>query len=287
MRDRTAHLKTANEELEHANRERLKHQAELAHVSRLVTVGELSTGLAHELNQPLTSITSYSDACIAACENDQVDSGELLDSLHRISEQAVRAGQIISRLRKMVQKGPPRHSTVKLNELVREAVELLQPLATKRRVIIELDLDPELNSVRADHIQIEQVILNLARNAIDAMDEIERGPRRIEIRTTTVDDGVELIVRDYGIGVPADLSRRLFEPFVSSKEQGLGIGLAISRTIIHAHKGRIWHAPAPDCGTSFHFWIPEDHADPSKENTDHPIDETVDRKHLQNQVIPS
>ncbi len=287
VRDRTAHLKIANQELEQANRERMRHQAELTHVSRLVTVGELSTGLAHELNQPLTSIANYSDACIAACENGRLDFDELLDSLHRISEQAVRAGQIISRLRRMVQKGPPRRSTVNLNELVRDAIELIQPQGATRTVGIRLDLDPELNVIRADHIQIEQVILNLVRNGIDAMDATECEPRRIDIRTKTVDDGVELTVRDYGIGVPPDLSRQLFEPFVSSKQQGLGIGLAISRTIIHAHKGRIWHAPAPDGGTSFHFWIPEDYVDLSEESAVRSLDDSTDRSRLQEEVSPS
>jgi len=231
-------------------------QTELAHVARLNAIGQLSSALAHELNQPLTAIMNY----IGAAKKRLKPVGEpgedrVAGLLDKTLEQAERAGQIIHRLRAFLEKREPSQTTDDLNDIVREAVALGSVGSADDGVTLRLDLDPELPPVEVDRIQIEQVLVNLVRNAAEAM----RGLDRQAIGISTQRSGprhVEVAVADTGPGIPADVAAQLFEPFVTTKKKGMGVGLSISRTIVEAHGGRIWMVPNPGGGTIFRFQLP-------------------------------
>jgi two-component system, LuxR family, sensor kinase FixL len=232
------------------------HEAELAHVLRLSTVGEMATGLAHELNQPLSGIVSYARGCARRLEAGTVDAGAVADVLARISAEALRAGEIIRRLRALVRKEKPRREAIDLNRTVRGVARLVAPEARRRRMRLHLRLQAPLPVVHADRIQIEQVLLNLIRNGFEAMAEVGVDQRLLTIETSVDDAGqVTVAVTDLGPGIAAETAERVFEPFFTTKGEGLGMGLAISRTIVEAHDGRLSFAAA-DVGAKFWFQLP-------------------------------
>ncbi|MHC4540710.1 MAG: PAS domain S-box protein, partial [Planctomycetota bacterium] len=233
-----------------------KHQTELLHVSRLSTVGEMASGFAHELNQPLSAILSYANACLRMNRSGKADTDMITECLEEISSQTGRAGEVIRRIRNFIQKRQSRQSTVDVNNLVREAVGFMDSEIRHSSVCLDLGLAADMPAVLADSIQVEQVLLNLIRNAVEAMDSISTEARRLTIQTLAGSPMVEVTVSDTGHGLTAEVAERIFEPFFTTKTDGLGIGLSISRSIIEAHGGRFWVRANQPSGSTFGFALP-------------------------------
>ena len=232
-------------------------EGRLTHVSRMATMGEMAAGIAHELNQPLSSIATYARACQRFLDAGQADDPDMRSSLREISEEALRAGEIIRRLRWLVSSHPSEHVDTDLNELIRNLLVLAQADARVHNTDIELDLAPDLPRVSADRVQFQQMVLSLVRNAVEALTEGAVKGRKVLIRTARLTNGhVELGVCDNGPGLTPWMADRLFTPFVTTKPAGTGLGLAISRTIVQAHGGTIGHRPVSPTGTCFFVHIP-------------------------------
>jgi two-component system, LuxR family, sensor kinase FixL len=245
-------------EIQRAERRLNDLQTELSHISRVSAMGSLASALAHELNQPLTAIASYADGARALLGDEGVPDAMQIDmvreALVEASAQAIRAGQIVRRLREFISRGESEKRVEKLRRLVTEAAALAMTGTGQTGIDFEIRLDPTADLVIVDRIQIQQVLLNLIRNAVEAM---QRSPRQqLEIRSRPAGRGlVEVVVSDSGPGLSPDISAVLFQPFNTSKEKGMGLGLSISRTIVEAHGGRIWAEPSEFGGTAFHFTL--------------------------------
>ncbi len=229
-------------------------QSELVHMSRLSAMGEMASALAHELNQPLSAIANYLSGARRLLTRAGVDEPRAGDALEKAADQALRAGEIIRRLREFLSRGEGERRVENLPKLVQEACALALVGAKEHsvRVSYALSLDAEL--VLVDRVQVQQVILNLVRNAIDAM--ADQPVRQLSIATTAADDGMAMVsVTDTGPGVDATAAAKLFQPFVTTKANGMGVGLSISRTIVEAHGGRIWTEPNPTGGAIFRFTL--------------------------------
>ena len=237
-------------------------QAELLQVSRLSVMGEMASGLAHELNQPLTAIMNYVQACRRLLERDDGISPERVRELmDKAVSQASRGGQIINRLRRFMAAGETERAREDVNRVVEEASALALVGAHDKGIAVHAQLASGLPAVLIDKVQIHQVIINLIRNAIDALTKTS-GERKIVLQTQSADPGeVEIIVADTGPGLAHEVKSRLFQPFVTTKTDGMGIGLSICRTIVDGHGGRIWASDHPNGGTAFHFTLPvaDDH----------------------------
>jgi len=234
-----------------------QYQMELAHVARLSTMGEMASGMAHELNQPLTAIATSADACARLLESDGTHTDRVLDVLETIGTQARRAGGIIQQLRQFVRKEEPSHTQVNINHLVEEVLMLMEPEIRKAGIRVILDLDNEIPRVLAQQIQIDQVILNLVRNAIEAMLDIPEEKRILTLRTRSAGgNAVITSVEDSGPGLSEEIRDKLFDPFITSKARGMGLGLSISMGIITAHKGNLYCDSSTPKGTIFRFTLP-------------------------------
>ena len=230
-------------------------QGELVHVSRLTALGEMASAMAHELNQPLTAAASFMKGCLVLLKRKPLDEARLADMISQGADQALRAGQIIRRLRDFVSKGEAERSIENLPQLLEEAGALAMIGARERNGRLRYDIDPRVNLVLADKVQIQQVALNLIRNGIEAMEDTPRKEILVGARPTA-DDLIEVSVSDTGHGISKEAAEQLFQPFMTTKANGMGIGLSISRTIIEAHGGRIWVEPNPGGGTIFRFTLP-------------------------------
>src|SRR6266699_3424420 len=230
-------------------------QSELVHISRLTAMGEMASTLAHELNQPLSAIANYLKGSQRLLEGKPDElSNTLRGALDKAAEQAMRAGQIIRRLRDFVSRGETERRVESITKLVEEASALALVGAKERGVRVTFRLDPRADLVLADKVQVQQVLINLMRNAIDAMEESHR--RELIIATNADDEEmVAISVADTGTGVAPEVAEQLFQPFVTTKRQGMGVGLSISRTIVEAHGGEIWLDPNPEGGTIFSFTL--------------------------------
>jgi two-component system sensor kinase FixL len=231
-------------------------QSELVHMSRFTALGEMASTLAHEINQPLTAIANYlkgSRRVLERMEGEQVPL--LRDAVNQAAEQALRAGQVIRHLREFVSRGESERHIESLPKLVQEASALALVGAKEKGVRVSFRLDPDAPLVLADRIQIQQVLLNLIRNAIEAMQERPR--RELVVSTTALpQDGlVEVCVKDTGTGLAPEVAAQLFQPFVTTKKHGMGVGLSICRTIVESHGGKIWAESKPDEGTTFRFTL--------------------------------
>lgn len=236
--------------------ERARRQsAELAHVARLATMGEMASGLAHELNQPLCAIVNYTEACLQLLDGKSAPP-ELRQAIAEVAKQSERAGEVIRRLREFVRRREPRRVDVEVNAAVREVLGLMSTELRQHEVKVKLHLGQRLPPVLADPIQIQQVLVNLVRNAVDAMAETGRERRSLRIRTCRRGSFLELRVQDAGRGISAEAGERVFDSFFTTKPHGLGMGLSISRTIIELHEGRIWATPNPSVGVTFHITLP-------------------------------
>ncbi len=230
-------------------------QGELVHVSRLTALGEMASAMAHELNQPLTAATNFMKGCLVLMKRKPLDEERLADMIAQGAEQALRAGQIIRRLRDFVSKGEAERRIESLPKLLEEAGALAMVGARERSVRLRYEIDSRVNLVLADKVQIQQVALNLIRNGIEAMEESTVKDLYVGARPAD-DDMVEVYVSDTGHGISEEAVAQLFQPFMTTKAQGMGIGLSISRTIVEAHGGRIWVDANPKGGTIFHFTLP-------------------------------
>ncbi len=239
-----------------AEQESRQHQSELVHVCRLSTMGEVATGMAHELNQPLSAIANYANGCSRRLQSGVGETQDLVDAMGQISSQAQRASEIIRRLRALVGKQPPSRSLVDLNHLVREVCSFVEFETERMNLTIDLDLAAGEIPVDVDLVQIEQVLLNLVRNALDALAEVAPEGRRLTIRTRRLVDGAEVDVEDTGPGIPPGRMLHLFDPFFTTKETGMGMGLPISQTILENHAGRIWAESPGGGGAVFRVRLP-------------------------------
>ncbi|MCV2218431.1 sensor histidine kinase [Thauera sp. Sel9] len=228
--------------------------------SRLVTMGEMASTLAHELNQPLTAIASYADGCLNHLQTTDTDRDELLDIQRKIGRQARRAGEIIRRVHDFVRRSEPRLDPLDLNAVVRDAAGLTEADVRKRRMQLILDLAPDLPQVTADAVMIEQIIVNLVRNGMDAMRDTPAAKRKILVTTRLEGRSVAVRVTDHGCGIPADTAARLFEPFFTTKSEGMGMGLNICRSIAELHRGRLTFDTKPGSGTIFTLTLPVENA---------------------------
>lgn len=234
-----------------------RHHEQLVHFSRLTVAGELASGMAHELNQPLTAITTYAQACQRLIDSGRFDSAKLREASGEIAAQAMRGGEIIRRMRTFVRKQNPQRVSIDFNEIVREAIGLVRMQAKSIGVTLHIKLCKKPLTVFADKIQIQQVLVNLFQNGFDAMSEVATCDRALTIRTSrTSEDTVEIAVEDKGVGLPKDESNKIFESFFTTKSDGLGIGLSMSRSIIEEHGGHIWAEPNVESGAVFKVSLP-------------------------------
>ena len=231
-------------------------QSELAHVGRVSEMGTLASSLAHELNQPLTAVASYCESArdLLRADADTETMEMIREAMDEAAKQAIRAGQIVRRLRDFMSHGETERRVESLQRLINEANALALVGSREHQIEVQLSLDPKADLVFVDRIQIQQVLVNLIRNAIDAM--IESPVRKLAIRTSKEHGMTRVSVEDSGSGISEGIAGQLFQPFVTSKQSGMGIGLSICRTIVQAHGGRIWFESGPNGGTAFHFTIP-------------------------------
>jgi two-component system sensor kinase FixL len=232
-------------------------QSELAHVGRVSEMGTLASSLAHELNQPLTAITSFSQGAshLLAGTPDEEKLELAREAMREVASEALRAGEIVRRMRDFMSHGETEHKLENLSQLITEANALALVGSREHGIDVQVRFDPKAEQVFADRIQIQQVLLNLIRNAIEAM--IDSPARFLKISSRARPKGlVTISVEDSGTGISETVGAQLFQPFVTSKQTGMGIGLSICRTIVEAHGGRIWCEPGRDAGTVFHFTLP-------------------------------
>jgi signal transduction histidine kinase len=247
--ERTAALELAN----HAVR---RQQADLAHVLRLHTMGEMAAALAHEINQPLCAITNYAQGGVQRLRAGVAETAELLGVFGEIAHEGLRATMILRGIRTLVQRASGANRAVDVNALAADAVRVLEPQARLHGVTVRLESGGAVPAVHADGTQIEQVILNLMLNGVEAAALQSTSRREVVVATSVTGDAVEVAVTDNGDGIAASVAERLFTPFLTTKTGGLGLGLAISRSIVESHGGKLWASPDRSRGTTFLFSLP-------------------------------
>ncbi|MES2659090.1 MAG: ATP-binding protein [Verrucomicrobiota bacterium] len=234
-----------------------QHRNEVTHLSRVAMLGELSGSLAHELNQPLTAILSNAQAAQRFLARPELDRAELEEILHDIVESDRHAGEVIRGLRLLLKKGEVRHQPLDANEVILEVLKLMRSDLLNHHISVETDLAKDLPEITGDRVQLQQVLLNLVMNASDAMAGNEESSRRLRVSMIrTPDDFLQISVRDNGRGIPPDKLNQVFESYYTTKPQGLGLGLAVCRSILAAHHGRLSAENHPDGGAVFHFCLP-------------------------------
>jgi C4-dicarboxylate-specific signal transduction histidine kinase len=232
-------------------------QMELAHANRITTIGQLTASIVHEVNQPITAAVTNAQAALRWMSAEPPDFGEVSEALAGIIKEGNRASEVIGRMRDLIKKAPPRKDRVEINGAIREVIELTYSEAVKNGVSVQTQFAESLPLIQGDRVQLQQVMLNLIINAIQAMSDLA-GVRELRITTENADsEGVRLAVRDSGPGLSSENFQRLFEPFYTTKPDGMGLGLSICRSIIEAHGGRLWATGQPR-GALFQFTIPAD-----------------------------
>ncbi len=237
-----------------------RRESEFAHLSRVAIIGELSGSIAHELNQPLTAILSNAQAAQRFLSQNGANLEELREILQDIVEEDKLAGEVIRRLRRLLKKGEVDLQRLDLAEASTDVLRLMRTDLIDRGISLKTELAGNLPQVLADRVQIQQVLLNLLTNACDAMAGAEPQERRLLLRADLSDGSVHVSLADRGAGLPAEEIERIFEPFVTTKSHGLGLGLTVCRSIISAHRGRLWATNNPDGGSTFHFTLPAEGA---------------------------
>ena len=247
----------------HRTEEEIRQARErLSQFGRLSTIGEMAAGLAHEINQPLTAIAAYTQACRRLIDAGRIDSKELIETASKINTQALRAGDVIRRLRKFVKRTDSGRDVCNCESLIQDVVSLAELDAKSHDMQIVLNNPKTEFLIDVDQTQIQQVVLNLIRNAIDSMEEGRAKDRRVEIEIEEdQDDMIRISVSDQGVGVSDDARQRLFDPFFTTKESGMGLGLPMCRSIIDAHGGKLSFQPNKDVGATFFFTLPRSRGD--------------------------
>jgi len=245
-------------EKQDAIEEKQRHQSELARVGRMSIMGEMAAGLAHELNQPLTGAINYSSGCLRRLQQGDYDKDKLIQGLERAVEGATLAADIIRHLREFVQKGHSQRKLTSLNEVVLNIVDLVYVEIKRHQSSVVLNLSDKLPQLTANAVQLEQVVLNFIRNGLDAMEHTKPAKRKLIIHTEAVNGNLKLSVTDNGHGIPPESEAKLFDAFYTTKPDGMGMGLSISRSIIEAHNGIISARNTTDAGACFSFEIPID-----------------------------
>jgi len=234
-----------------------KAQAELAHIARVMTMGELASSIAHEVSQPLAALVTNSNAGLRWLARDPPDLEEARECLRRIIRDGKRAGEVITRIRSLVKKSAPAKARLDLNEAVQEVLLITNAEVRRHRVFVRTELAAALPPVQGDRVQLQQVILDLVMNGIEAMREVTDRPRELLIRSRPEESSHVLVaVQDRGIGLDEQSLERVFEAFYTTKPEGMGMGLSISRSIIEAHGGRLWPVAHRDYGATFQFTLP-------------------------------
>jgi C4-dicarboxylate-specific signal transduction histidine kinase len=260
---RTAELRITNERLlaEMAERKRAEEayhdaQAELARVTRISALGALAASISHEVNQPLAAVVTNADACSIWLSSDPPNLAEARAAVDSIAREGTRASDVVRHIRAMFTKAAPERTRIPVNELIREVSSLMQAEASRRNVEIRTSLANDLPAAWGDRVQLRQVMMNLILNGIDAMTGVADRQRSIVVRSELQESGHILIsVRDSGMGIGQKDEKHLFDAFFTTKEQGMGMGLSISQSIVGAHGGRLWAANNSDYGSTFYFTL--------------------------------
>ncbi len=266
VQQRTAELAKANEELRGEINERQlaqealqKAQAELAHVSRLMTLGELTASISHEVNQPIAAVVTNGQVCLRLLGLETPRPDDVRATVERIVRDAHRASEVIQRIRALAKRTEPQMVSLDINDVIREAILLVQREVLSHGVSMRTELASALPPVLGDRVQLQQVVINLLINGVEAMASVTDRRREILIRSQQHEAGQVLVaVLDSGIGIDAETAERVFSAFFTTKPSGMGMGLSISRSIIRAHGGKLWVSPNPDHGAAFQFTVPID-----------------------------
>jgi len=249
-------LQTESLERKHAEEARREAQADLARVSRVTTMGELTASLAHEVNQPIAAAVTNANTCLRWLTRDHPDLEEAREAASRIVKDATRAAGIISRVRLLFKKSTPLQEPVDVNEAIQEMIVLLRSEATRYNITARMELAADLPRIMGDRVQLQQVLMNLIVNSIDAMKEVV-GTRALTVKSQRTEKGEVLVsVSDTGVGLPPQQSDQIFNAFFTTKPHGTGMGLRISRSIVESHGGRLWAADNSPHGASFCFTLP-------------------------------
>ncbi len=263
LRKTVQELQSTNEALQaeslerkHAEEARREAQAELARVSRVTTMGELTASLAHEVNQPIAAAVTNANTCLRWLTRDHPDVEEARAAASRIVKDAIRAADIISRVRLLFKKSAPQRELVDVNEAIREMIVLLRSEATRYNITVRMELAADLPRIMGDRVQLQQVLMNLIVNSIDAVKEAD-GARELAVKSQrTEKEEVLVSVSDTGVGLPPEQTEKIFNAFFTTKPHGTGMGLRISRSIVESHGGRLWAADNSPRGANFCFTLP-------------------------------
>jgi C4-dicarboxylate-specific signal transduction histidine kinase len=264
VEERTAELKHTNEQLlaEMAERRRVEDayyeaQAEVARMTRLSSMGALAASISHEVNQPLAAVVTNADACMMWLSSEPPNLAEARAAVDSIAQQGTRASDVVRRIRAMFTKAAPEKTKVEINELIHEVSALIQAEAARNQVTLQTELASHLPAAMGDRVQLQQVIMNLILNGIEAMSAVIDRPRLLVIRSEIQNsDEVLVAVRDYGTGIDPKHHKRIFDAFYTTKAQGMGMGLSLSHSVIEAHGGRLWASNNDDHGATFQFTLP-------------------------------
>ena len=264
VEERTAELREANDALLAQMEEQRRTEealqttrTELARVARITTIGELTASIAHEVNQPLAAVVANADACVAWLSRPDPNLAEARAAAERTTQGATRASEVIVRIRSLINKATPEKTRVDVNRTIEETVALVNAQALRNDVSLTTELSPHLTAVLADSIQLQQVILNLLMNGIEAMSAVAGRPRVLIVRSQIDDERqIRVSVQDSGIGISPAVMGRLFEPFFTTRQRGMGMGLSISRSIIEGHGGKLWAESDGSLGSTFQFTLP-------------------------------
>lgn len=262
--ERTSDLQKSNSELrksiqqhEEAQQALMKTQAELARLARILTMGEFTASIAHEVNQPLTAVVNSGNTCLEWLRAEPPNLDEARQAAETVVQSGTRAGAVMSRIRALFQQRAPSKNWFDINEAIQELVVLLQQEAANNRITIRTELSADLPLIRGDRVQLQQVVLNLMMNGIDAMRDMREHSKEILVVSRKENSsGIRIAVEDCGVGISPETAEKIFEPFFTTKPEGIGMGLSISRSIVESHEGRLWAMPRPAGGVIFHFTIP-------------------------------
>jgi C4-dicarboxylate-specific signal transduction histidine kinase len=257
VEQRTAELANSVADREKAQQALIQAQSELAHLSQVLTMGELTSSIAHEVNQPLTAVVNYGNACLEWLSANPPNLEEARLAAETIVKDGTRAAAVLGRIRALFQKQPLSTEWLDMNAVIQELIALLHHEITKRRVELRTDLASNLPRAKADRVQVQQVLLNLIVNAMEATRDVSDRPREIVVRSRRQSDAaIRVSVEDNGCGFAPGVAEKIFDPFFTTKPDGTGLGLSISRSLVESHRGRLWAEALPEGGSVFQFTLP-------------------------------